>query len=58
MAGSLLVFHSESLDSAWARVKEDEYYTAGVWDREKVVVNEFITPPEGHLYGAEPPSQS
>lgn len=53
MAGSLLVFHSESLETAWARVKEDVYYTAGVWDKEKIVVNEFITPPEGHLYGAD-----
>lgn len=55
MAGSLLIFHSESLETAWDRLKEDEYYTAGVWDKDKMVVNEFISPPEGYLYGAESP---
>lgn len=50
MAGSLMIFHSESLDRAWERVREDVYYTAGVWDKEKLVLNQFINPPEGALY--------
>ena len=50
MAGSLMIFHSESLDTAWERIREDVYYTAGVWDKDKVVVNQFINPPEGALY--------
>lgn len=48
-----MVFHAESLGAAWDRVKEDVYYTAGVWDRDQVVINEFIVPPDGYLYGAE-----
>lgn len=50
MAGSLMIFHSETLDTAWERIKEDVYWTAGVWDRDRLVINQFITPPEGALY--------
>jgi hypothetical protein len=50
MAGSMMIFHSDTLDSAWERIKTDVYYTAGVWDQSRVVVEEFITPPEGYLY--------
>lgn len=50
MAGSLMIFHSESLETAWERIREDVYYTAGVWDKDKVAVNQFINPPEGALY--------
>jgi hypothetical protein len=53
MAGSLMIFHSESLDTAWKRIKEDIYYTGGVWDLDRVVVNEFIQPPPGLLYPNE-----
>jgi hypothetical protein len=53
MAGSMMIFHSDTLDSAWERIKSDVYYTAGVWDQGRVVVEEFITPPEGYLYPKE-----
>ena len=42
MDGSLLIFRAVSLDKAWERIKEDIYWTAGVWDAEKCVVREFI----------------
>ncbi|ORX37025.1 hypothetical protein BD324DRAFT_624531 [Kockovaella imperatae] len=42
MDGSLMVFRAISLDHAWKRIKEDIYYTDGVWDKEKCVVREFI----------------
>ena len=53
MAGSMMIFHSESLETARERIKGDVYYTAGVWDTGKVVIEEFITPPEGYLYPKE-----
>jgi hypothetical protein len=43
MAGSMMIFHSDSLDTAWDRIKGDVYYTAGVWDSDRIVVEEFIT---------------
>lgn len=42
MAGSLMIFRSESLAEAWKMIKTDVYWTEGVWDQEKVSVNEFI----------------
>lgn len=45
-----MIFHSDSLDTAWERIKEDVYYTAGVWDKGQIVVNEFTQPPPGSLY--------
>jgi len=53
MAGSMMIFHAESLETAWDRIKGDVYYTAGVWDTGKVVIEDFITPPEGYLYPKE-----
>jgi hypothetical protein len=53
MAGSLMLFHSESLSTAWERIKSDVYYTGQVWDTERIVLEEFITPPEGYLYPKE-----
>lgn len=31
-----------SLEDMWRRIKDDIYWTAGVWDREKCQVGEFI----------------
>jgi hypothetical protein len=53
MAGSMMIFHSDTLDSALERIRSDVYYTTGVWDKGRVVVEEFITPPEGYLYPKE-----
>jgi uncharacterized protein YciI len=46
MAGSLMIVRAKSLDEAWERVRSDVYYTEGVWDRGRVVVEEFIKHPE------------
>ncbi|WVQ84262.1 hypothetical protein IAT38_006414 [Cryptococcus sp. DSM 104549] len=45
MAGSILVMRAPSLDDMWKRVKEDVYWTAGVWDHDKVTVGEFVKVP-------------
>ncbi len=42
MAGSLLIFRADDLDAAWKRIRDDVYWTEGVWEREKCVVEEFI----------------
>jgi len=42
MAGSLLLFRAKSLDEAWVRIRDDVYWTEGVWERGKCVVEEFI----------------
>jgi len=44
-----MIFHSKDLESAWERVREDEYWLEGVWDRGKVRVEEFVRAPEGYL---------
>jgi hypothetical protein len=45
MAGSLMHFKMASIDEAWARIKEDVYWTAGVWDKENTKVHELIRLP-------------
>lgn len=42
MAGSCMIYRYPSLEAAWARIKEDAYWTGGVWDKDKVVVKEII----------------
>ena len=42
MAGSLLLFRADSLEDAWKRIRDDVYWTAGVWDQDRCVVEEFI----------------
>ena len=37
-----MIFRAKDLDSAWNRIREDVYWTEGVWEREKCVVKEFI----------------
>jgi hypothetical protein len=31
-----------SLEDAWARVKDDVYWTANIWDKERVIVEELL----------------
>ncbi|BEI82497.1 hypothetical protein CcaverHIS002_0303650 [Cutaneotrichosporon cavernicola] len=45
MAGSVMILRFPTIDEAWARIKADKYWTAGVWDKEKVVVREIIGAP-------------
>lgn len=54
MAGSLMIFHAQSLSDAWARIRSDVYWTAGVWDAEQAKVEEFVDLPKGWIrYGDE-----
>ncbi|KAL7420447.1 hypothetical protein Q5752_004397 [Cryptotrichosporon argae] len=47
MAGSVMLLRAASLDAAWARLRRDPYWTAGVWDDTRVFVEEFVDPPPG-----------
>lgn len=48
MAGSILLLRYGTLADAWARVKGDVYWTAGVWDHDRVVVEQIAeAPPKG-----------
>jgi hypothetical protein len=54
MGGSVLLLRYPSLADAWARVKQDVYWTAGVWDPERTVVEQFCEPPPaGTVPGVE-----
>ncbi|KAF8893939.1 hypothetical protein BD779DRAFT_1669454 [Infundibulicybe gibba] len=41
MIGSMLIVEAESIDEVRKIVEADIYYTAGVWDREKMVILPF-----------------
>jgi hypothetical protein len=45
MGGSVMMLRYASLEEAWDRVKADVYYTAGVWDPERVFVSQIADPP-------------
>ncbi|RSH77473.1 uncharacterized protein EHS24_003445 [Apiotrichum porosum] len=45
MAGSVMIYRYPTLEDAWARIKADKYWTGGVWDKEKVTVEEIIGNP-------------
>lgn len=42
MAGSFMIMRQPDMDAMWKRIKDDVYWTAGVWDRETTQVGEFI----------------
>jgi len=41
MQGSLMVYSAASIDEVWKLVKEDVYYTGGVWDKERLQITPF-----------------
>ncbi|WRT66767.1 uncharacterized protein IL334_003730 [Kwoniella shivajii] len=45
MNGSIMFFRFQSLEDTWKRIKEDVYYTGGIWDKEKLQIGEFIRLP-------------
>lgn len=54
MAGSVLLLRYDSLEEAWARVRADVYWTAGVWDHDRLVLEQFCEPPAaGTVPGVE-----
>ncbi len=42
LAGSYMILKFDNLDECWARLKRDVYWTQGVWDKERVIVEELI----------------
>ncbi|WWD18858.1 hypothetical protein CI109_103313 [Kwoniella shandongensis] len=46
MEGSIMFFRLPTLEDVWKRVKEDVYWSEGIWDKEKTVVGQFIKGPE------------
>lgn len=45
MDGSVMILRQPTIEAAWDRIKADEYWKQGVWDKEKVVVREIIGAP-------------
>jgi uncharacterized protein YciI len=41
LAGSVMVYQLDSLEAMWDRLKRDPYWEAGVWDRERLTVEEL-----------------
>lgn len=42
IAGSFMIYKLDTLDECWARLKADVYWTAGVWDKERMQVEELL----------------
>lgn len=37
-----MIFRMNTIEEVWARIKDDAYWTQGIWDKEKGDVKEFI----------------
>jgi hypothetical protein len=37
-----MIYKFDTLEACLARIKEDVYYTAGVWDRENMRIEQFL----------------
>ncbi|OBZ65882.1 hypothetical protein A0H81_14198 [Grifola frondosa] len=44
MIGSMMIVEAESLEEVKQLVETDIYYTANVWDKEKLVIAPFLSP--------------
>jgi hypothetical protein len=42
IAGSFMVYELPNLAAVWDRLKEDVYWRADIWDKEKIIVEELI----------------
>lgn len=42
MAGSFMIMRQNNMEDMWKRIKEDVYWTEGVWDQGKLEIGEFI----------------
>ncbi|KAJ7931227.1 hypothetical protein B0H13DRAFT_860860 [Mycena leptocephala] len=42
MIGSLMIYEAESLEAVRSVIESDIYYTAGVWDPERLVILPFV----------------
>ncbi|KZO91933.1 YCII-related domain protein [Calocera viscosa TUFC12733] len=41
MVGSGMVLKADSEEAAWAVIREDHYWHANVWDKEKIIVRPY-----------------
>jgi hypothetical protein len=51
MAGSIMIFRFDTIDQVWARIKDDLYWTAGVWDKENARVDQLLGAPGDEKVG-------
>lgn len=42
IAGSCMMYVMPDLDAVWERLKEDVYWTADIWDKDRVIVEELL----------------
>ncbi|KAJ6572081.1 hypothetical protein B0H19DRAFT_935854 [Mycena capillaripes] len=42
MIGSIMIFEAENIEAVRAMIEGDIYYTAGVWDPERLVILPFV----------------
>lgn len=43
IGGSMMIYVMDTFEEVWARLKEDPYWTAGVWDRERMRVEPLLS---------------
>jgi len=43
MAGSLMIFETESIEATRELIESDIYYTSNVWDKEKLSIGPFAS---------------
>lgn len=41
-----MIIRAKDLDAAWARIKDDVYWTGGVWDKEEMRIEQLISHPD------------
>ncbi|WVO20512.1 hypothetical protein I312_101093 [Cryptococcus bacillisporus CA1280] len=42
IAGSFMVYKMDTLEQVWTRLKEDVYWRADIWDKERIIVEELL----------------
>ncbi|TRM66061.1 hypothetical protein BD626DRAFT_486627 [Schizophyllum amplum] len=42
IAGSFMVYVYPTIEDCWKRIKEDVYWTDGVWDKERLFIEELL----------------
>ena len=42
-AGAYMIFVYDTLEEAWDRLKKDAYWTAWVWDKDRIIVEELFS---------------
>jgi hypothetical protein len=42
IAGSFSIYVMPTLEDVWKRLREDIYWTADIWDKDRVIVEELL----------------